>query len=271
MLQESVLPVLVTVPFSGENASADRAALLGQLTDQMQDSPEGGSGFYGQLQYHAFETTTPVTGMQLYETLQREVNLFPEYIENQRNHNNKLVTRNPVKDFERMAHLPPPLPYDVMAEEGDTDPKTEEDAGELEWDDIRRLAIVADDPNKHDNYREKKYFPEARDTFMTVVIIEVDEYDLTKEEKDNDDGHRPHAGHNCAAKLFGQTPQWCNERGIQAMRIMAQDVLTKLANIETGNMWFYELAEQAEGDMDGTEHDDSPPWPTNYRTTTCMK
>ena len=136
-MPEGVLPVLVTVPFDGVNAVADRKAFLDHLTYRMEFAADEGAAFYGQLQAHAFETATPVKGMQLYDTLQKELNFFPNYIENKRNVNGMLLTSNQVRDPERMAHLPPPRPYDA---------EHDEEYGEMEWDCFKRLALVADDP-----------------------------------------------------------------------------------------------------------------------------
>lgn len=271
-----VLPVLITVPFEGETAAADRKRFMKNLFLRIDCPPDEGCGFYGWLQYHAFEATpsVPPKGMQLYDILQSELNLFPHYIENQRNINDMLLTSNPIKDLERMAGLPPPLPYSATVE-------TSDDYGELHWECYRgRLAIVADDAEIYEwktsgNVDRETYPDEERYSkevsMMTVVIVEVNEYDLTKEKKDQEwIDIPPDAGHTCAAKLFEQSPQWCKERGIQAMRIKANDVSATLACIEVGNVYFYEMAEQAESDMIGTRHDDSTVGLQDY-SGTCFQ
>lgn len=260
-----VLPILITVPFDGENAAANRKRFMKDLSLRLDCPPDEGAGFYGWLQYHAFEAipSAPPTGMQLYNILQRELNLFPNYIEHQRNVNGMLLTSNPVKDLERMAGLPPPLPYSATVE-------TSDEYGQLHWECYRgRLAIIADDPTMHTGKKSSSMIGQV--DMMTVVIIEVDEYDLTKDKGKGGEINTPHAGHVCAAKLFQQSPQWCMERGIQAMRVNADTVSDNLACIEMGEMWFYEMAEAAESDMAGTEHDDDGSPLLDYSTTTCLR
>lgn len=245
-----VYPILVTVPFK-EDAHEDCRQFMDKITLRLIDDRYCGpeeTNFYDYMQFHPFKTSSPIAPSQLYDLLQSELDLFPNYIEGQRNGKGMIQTSNALEDDgnERIFSQPPSR---YLGERGDRH-------GDLEWNDRERVALVADDAKEH-----HKIEPDGEEReIMTIVIIKVDMFQLTNERSEPLESVNLYDYcHVLAGRLLDRDPQWCKERAIKAARVDAQEAFSFICNDEQANMDFWEMADAGRDAMKGTEHEEIEP------------